>query len=277
MVSTKDSIYPSDKSLYKYFSLYQSGYFSGVSDPANLLACYFAYFCTTKENILELGIGNGAFLYCLANGTNAPQTFGVDNFDAPFGFPAEKFITQTYSLLNNLLNQNKQITLINSDTKKLPSIGALPAKHFSLIHIDADHSTESVFSDAQNASSLLSEDGLLVFDDIHLETVEAGVNTWLKHAQKFKKIFRFNNKIYVAQAYQQEKWNSAFAQFIETLSLEMITENDYSTCYFDLKKIYLGVNKEDLFGPMYNKWLEVFDSLNRTMVFNKADTVQPQF
>jgi len=81
-------------------------------------------------------------------------------------------------------------TLIEADTQKIIDLKDFKDKNedsYSIVdvdffHVDGDHTSEGVYHDLSLALEVLSENGMILVDDIaYLKTVREGVNEWLSN------------------------------------------------------------------------------------------------
>lgn len=132
-----------------------------------------------KQNpklIAEIGVRAGYSAWTFLQACPDAQYIGFDANNGTHGGAGGedgKFFEWTKTILVGY-----DYDLIEMDTQKTRDLGMHGVDFF---HVDGDHTIEGVQHDLDLAFDTLSNDGLLVVDDItYLETVREGVGRWLK-------------------------------------------------------------------------------------------------
>jgi predicted O-methyltransferase YrrM len=135
----------------------------------NFYAGYGAAF--RPRSILEIGVRRGYSAFALVHGAKgAVQRFvGLD-----FQEEGAELIDSARRLLVGMGVPSVEISTLDTQL----SFPALTGP-FSLVHVDADHSTRGALSDLANALPLVAPDGVIVVDDYDHPPVAAGVQALL--------------------------------------------------------------------------------------------------
>jgi predicted O-methyltransferase YrrM len=108
--------------------------------------------------VLEIGFnaGHGALLMLASNPTL--QYWGVD----------VGYHTYTIPAANHLKETGRVKLLVGDSARMLPVMRVEEVEPFDLIHVDGAHDLASAVTDILNARGLLTQDGAIIVDDMHL-------------------------------------------------------------------------------------------------------------
>jgi len=129
------------------------------------------------QTILEIGTSNGGSLYLFCKVATSDATIiSIDLSDGEFG--GELYPNWKIPFYQSFKEPNQKLYLIRENSHDQKAINLtknfLQEKKFDLIFIDGDHTYEGVKKDFEMYSSLLNEDGIIVFHDIN-KTIKENV------------------------------------------------------------------------------------------------------
>lgn len=155
------------------------------------------YFKGDVLNYLEIGVHNGCSMgYVLQSDYKINNCYGIDLFENTF-YKDKLNKNKIYSRLNQLNKNKNNIHLIKGNSCDKKIIEHISDKVYDLIFIDGDHRYEGVKKDFYNYYELLSDNGIMVFDDYNLATNNSGVYKFIsEELLNNKKYFRGYYKFY---------------------------------------------------------------------------------
>ena len=122
---------------------------------------------------VDLGVDNGFSTFCFAN-PRLGHVYGVDSFE---GDPCagERDIGTYWDVLQGqeVLGFNSNVTFIRAYFNDLAKVWNKP---IDILHIDGDHSYESVKNDFVTWSRFMKDDGVILMHDTCVQDPRFGVN-----------------------------------------------------------------------------------------------------
>lgn len=136
--------------------------------------------------IVEIGVRAGYSAWTFLQACPKAKYIGIDANNGTHGGQGGKdgsFFRWAKRILSNY-----DVELIEMDSQK---VSKLNIKNVDFFHVDGDHSVEGVMHDLDLAYNCLSDNGMILVDDItYLPEVKKGVNLWLiKMGDKVKSQF----------------------------------------------------------------------------------------
>lgn len=147
------------------------------------------------KNVMEIGARTGLSLAQLLSAYMDVSDVRVVLFD--FWNDGISTPTLIKKHLNHLGIHTKVIEFYQGDSRHtVPEFMAKNGTRFDWILVDGDHSPEGAMNDLENAVKLVSEGGVIVFDDIvEFDGVKL-MPTWNAFKQKYKERFEWNEDLH---------------------------------------------------------------------------------
>jgi hypothetical protein len=145
---------------------------------------------SNNPRICEIGVWKGGWIASLCNNINQIAIYAVDPYP---GLPS---IKQEFE--ENVLNKYSNVKLYSSTSELLVRE---PGIQFNLVHIDGEHSEVAVLRDLDYASNNLSEQGIIVVDDIWHESFPGIASATMKfiHNSNFVPFLISGAKMYLTR------------------------------------------------------------------------------
>ena len=147
------------------------------------------------EYYVEIGSLHGASLICALH-ANDVHAIAVDNF-SQFGATSSRLLDnlRKYGLIDlkpyGLIDRVGVVKTHSADFWHCAN-DHLRSRKIGLLFYDGDHSTAETLSSLEAAIPYLSDEALIVVDDLNWEVVERAVNLFVdQHAKQAKAKFRF--------------------------------------------------------------------------------------
>lgn len=160
------------------------------------------------RNYLEIGVHNGCSMsYIVHNSNKLDNVVGIDLFEDTF-YKDKLILEDIKKFINKNNTSNSKIHLIKGNSKDINTINKAKkiSEKYDLIFIDGDHSYDGVKNDFNMVYNLLSENGILVFDDFNKNPIQRGVykfvNELLNNQSKyFNGYYKFIDNTHTSNKY----------------------------------------------------------------------------
>ena len=119
------------------------------------------------KNYLEIGVHNVASMsYVLQSKYKVENCVGIDLFEDTF-YKDNLSYSKNIENFKTLNVNNNNIKLVKGNSASTDTINEVNNLKYDLIFIDGDHSYDGIKNDFNNYYLLLSDNGILVFDDFN--------------------------------------------------------------------------------------------------------------
>ena len=166
------------------------------------------------KNYLEIGVHNGCSLGYVLQTTNKLNCVGIDLFEDTFYNDDlnQKNINKNLQKINK---NNHELLLIKGNSSDKKIIKSLENKKFDIIFIDGDHRYEGVKNDFINYYQLLSEKGLMVFDDYNESPSNVGVFKFINELLKVEKKYFIGHYCFIDNEHKISKYKNGIILFFK--------------------------------------------------------------
>jgi predicted O-methyltransferase YrrM len=141
----------------------------------NILVTYLGSLDIKINNYLEIGVHNGCSMgYILQSKYKIDNCYGIDLFEDSF-YNDKLIMNNIYKNLQKLNKNNNNISLFKGNSQSENVMKKLSGNKFDIIFIDGDHSYDGVKKDFEIYYNLLSDNGIMIFDDYNKSNNNKGV------------------------------------------------------------------------------------------------------
>jgi predicted O-methyltransferase YrrM len=153
--------------IHKKVSAFDYEDIEGFLVPEQLLA--LEKYAKNKNNILEIGFNLGHTTEAFIKNSSA-SVVSLDIFIHSYSW---------ISMIYFLKNFYKRIKFLKGDSRVILQKLVSENKKFDLILIDGGHSFEVAKSDIQNSLNLINSNGIILIDNLEIDTVKQAINIFL--------------------------------------------------------------------------------------------------
>lgn len=212
---------------------------------AYLINASKSHYDTHSNSVIEFGTYKGKFLSLLYYLTRAEDSLvlGVDVFRLTTQQEVRQGITSLFEATDT-----DRLRLLTADTKLLTPFELLPYNESfkaKFISIDAEHTSEAVFSDLVLSQNLIAEGGIIAVDDftnVHCPGVTEGAIKFLVSDQN-KCLVAFAsccNKLFLTTRYYHEYFFKLTRKFIDDVDFTVSSQRFYTRSHSQNSQLLCG-------------------------------------